>query len=373
MKKILHYIMIMVLLLTICAFSACKKMDSTYKEYKIPGGGLTYTGKISSPIVYAGRNRVKIAWLRGSDASVVNARIFWNNYSDSLDVPIPPTGDTISVIIDNLVEQTYSFVVKTYDNKGHTSVPVELLGGSYGEKYQKRLLDRPVITSEFDLTTNKLNFQWGTANAASGFFANEVIYTDNSGNTKIKFFKTQDLTSAIDDYKRGTTYQFRTIYVPTNVSIDTFYTAYSVQNVSERINKSTWTATADTYAATSQAPNGAPIKAIDDNVATYWHTETVGSKPYPHWLAVDMKKLINVSRFEVTCRQGQTTTFTSFLIQGSLDGLTWTTYDSYNLLQKDQTQSFMIAGAPQMRYIRIYAATGPNYYAHLGEFTVFGY
>lgn len=374
MKKILNYIKIMVLLLTICAFSACKKMDSTYKEYKIPGGGLIYPGKVTSPVVYAGHNRVKIAWLRGSDASVINARIYWNNYSDSLNVPIPPTGDTISVIIDNLLEQTYSFVVKTYDNKGNSSVPVELLGGSYGNKYQSRLLDRPIITSEMDLTSNILNFQWGTANVTGGFYANEVIYTDNVGDTKVKFFKVQDLTSVIEDYKPGTPYQLRTLYVPNGVSIDTFYTAYSVQRASAKINKSVWTATADSYALTSQAPNGAAIKAVDDIITTFWHTDHTTTKPaFPHWLAVNMKKLTNVSRVELTCRPGVVNTFTAFTIQGSMDGLVWTSYDSFTLLQKDPTQSFMITGSPRMQYIRIYATAGSQYYANLAEFSVIGY
>lgn len=371
MKKILNYIMIMALFISICALSACKKMDSTFKEFVVPGG-VTYTGKITSPVVYAGRNRVKISWLKGSDPNVTSAKVFWNNYTDSVIVSILPTDETISVIIGNLEEQTYSFIIKTYDNKGNSSIPVELLGSSYGDKYQNNLLNRPVIASDLDLS-NKLNLQWGSANITGGFYATEVNYTDNTGNMKVVRFGVLDLFSVITDYKQGTTYKYRTVYVPNSISIDTFYTAYSVQKVAEKINKSAWTATADSYALTSQLPNGGPIKVIDDNVATYWHTETTASKVYPHWLAVDMKKLNTVTRVELTCRQGQTTTFTSFTMQGSLDGIAWTNYDTFTLIQKDATQSFMLTGLPQMRYIRIYAEKGPSYYAHLGEFSVFGY
>jgi hypothetical protein len=200
-----------------------------------------------------------------------------------------------------------------------------------------------------------------------------VSYTDNTGNVKVKRFKVQDLISVISDYKQGTTYQYRTMYVPNSASIDTFYTDYVVKRVAEKINKTAWTATADSYALTSQLPNGGPIKVIDDNIATFWHTETTSTKIYPHWLAVDMKKLFNVTRVELTCRQGKTDSFTSFTIQGSLNGVTWTSYDSFTVIQKNETQSFIITGSPQMRYIRVYVATGPNYYAHLAEFSAFGY
>lgn len=373
MKKILHYIMIMVLLITICALSACKKIDSTYKEYKIPGGGLTYTGKVTAPMVYAGRNRVKIAWLRGSDPNVINAKVFWNNYVDSLNITIPPTGDTISVIIDNLLEQTYSFIVKTYDKKGNSSIPVELLGSSYGIKYESKLSNRPVIASDLDLS-NVLNIEWGSANTTGGFYATEVSYTDNTGNIQVKRFGILESISIISDCQQGTSYQYRSLYVPNSISIDTFYTNYSVKRVAEKINKSIWTATADSYAKTSQLPNGAPIKAVDDDIATFWHTDHTTTKPaFPHWLAVDMKKLTNVTKVELTCKPGTVTTLTNFTIQGSLDGITWMSYDSFTLIQSNETQSFMITGSPQMQYIRIYATAGKSYYAILGEFSVFGY
>ena len=371
MKKILHYIMILAASISVSTFSACKQMDSTYKEYIVPGG-TTYTGKITSPVVYSGRNRVKISWLKGSDPNVINAKVFWNNYADSISVSIPPTGDTISVVIGNLEEQTYSFIVKTYDNKGNSSIPVELLGSSYGNKYQSNLLNRPVIASDLDLS-GKLNIQWGSANITGGFYATDVTYTDNTGTSKVKRFGVSELVSGIFDYKQGTSYKYRTVYVPNSISIDTFYTAYSVQQVAEKLSKLNWTATADSYALTSQLPNGGPMKAIDDNITTFWHTETSASKVYPHWLAVDMKKMFNVTRVELTCRQAVATTFTSFTIQGSLDGVNWTSYDTFTLIQKDATQSFLITGSPQMSYVRIYAAAGPNYYAHLAEFSAFGY
>jgi len=369
MKKITIYTVL--IMITCGIIAACKKMDSTYKEFIVPGG-ITYTGKITSPLVYTGRNRIKIAWLRGADPTVVKARVYWNSQQDSMDVTIPTTGDTISAVVSGLQEKQYNFIVKTFDAKGNSSVPVELLGESFGTRYETLLLTRPILASETD-ATGTLTIQWGNANISGGAYATDVKYTDVNNQIQVKRFLIGENISTINDYKIGTLYQYRTVYIPGIRGIDSFFTPYVNQNVSSRLNKANWLATADSFAVTSQLPNGPAIKAIDDDIKTFWHTETTSTKVYPHWLAVDLKKTINVSRVELTCRQDNATTFTAFTIQGSMDGTNWTDYGSYTLVMKNATQSFSVANSPQMRYIRIYAATGPNYYANLAEFTAFGY
>ena len=147
MKRTFFYLT--VLFISLWAFNGCKKMDSTYKQFIVPGG-ITYAGKANSALAYAGRHRVKISWLRGADPNIAKARIFWNNYKDSIEVNITPTKDTNSVIIANLPEKTYSFVIKTYDAKENSSIPVEIIGGSYGDRYQAQLLNRFVISSVID-------------------------------------------------------------------------------------------------------------------------------------------------------------------------------------------------------------------------------
>ena len=71
--KIIHWYS-MILFITVLAFTACKKMDSTYKEFIVPGR-LSYIGKATSPKAYAGHNRVEITWLRGADPNVTKAMI----------------------------------------------------------------------------------------------------------------------------------------------------------------------------------------------------------------------------------------------------------------------------------------------------------
>jgi hypothetical protein len=371
MKKILSYITALFILA--CACVACKKMDSTYKNFIVPNG-LVYTAKPTSPIVYSGRNRVKIAWLRGADPNVTRARIFWNNYADSVNVPIPATGDTISVIISNLEERPYTFIAKTYDDKGNTSVPIELLGESFGTNYDALLLARPIAASEID-ESGVLAINWGNANISGGAYATDVEYTDVSSATKVKRFPIAEMISTISDYKLGTTFRYRTVYNPGSRSIDLFSTGYRTEYVARKIPKAGLAVTTDSFAATSQLPLGGPVKFVfDDDVNTYWHTHHTAPVPtFPHWFVVDLAKTYTITRVELTSRPGVTNGFTTFNVDGSMDGTNFTTYGSFTKIPKDPAENFIITGSPKMRYIRIYATAGAAVHTNLAEFTVFGY
>jgi len=364
MKKIFFFIALFFL-----AFSACKKMDSMYRDFVVPGG-MSYVGKANSPKAYVGHNRIKISWLRGADPNVIKARIFWNNYIDSVEVNIPPTGDTISVIIDNLPEKSYSFIIKTYNSEGLSSVPIELIKPVYGARYQASLLNRPIKSSIMD-AQGIVTLQWGTADIANGAYATEVTYTDNGGVTKMLYYAANMSSSIISDYKAGTTFQFRTVFLPDSSSIDTFYTNYVVQPISKKISKSTWTATASSFSAPY-----IPSNAIDDNIATFWNSDyNVKKPPFPHWLMVDMKKSITVTSVDLTPRQGFKQGF-YFRIEGSNDGTNWINYGSYLFTLDTNTQSFALIGTPTIRYLRIYQTIAydvPTVIAScFGELTAYG-
>lgn len=371
MKSIYWYSI--VLFITAFAFTGCKKMDSNYKQFIVPGG-LTYTGKVNSPMAYAGHNRIKISWLRGSDPNVTRAMIYWDNYADSLEVMIPPTGDTISVIINNLPEKSYSFLIKTFDEKGISSIPVELLSGSFGEKYQAQLLNRPVNGTVID-ETGKITIQWGNADISSGAFASEVKYTDILGNIKIASFPADTATSSISDFQSGSRYQYRTMFKPDSMSIDNFYTDFA-DCEDFTIDKTAWKIAgfSDQYSE----DNG--VKYIIDgiNLATRWHTD---GSAYPHWATIDMGAVRTITKFGVW----RTTRDTprgdvrapiriQFLI--SMDNVTWTDLGSFdfNNLSNDE-QNFTMPASSTGRYFKFVGLVGPtgnNQYMTLGEISAYG-
>lgn len=142
-----------------------------------------------------------------------------------------------------------------------------------------------------------------------------------------------------------------------------------------KIDKSNWTITADSQEEFGEpSPNGWATAAIDNNINTYWHSEWLNAQPgYPHWLAVDMHQEVTISRIELTPRQGHRDGFKTFDIDGSDDGIHWTTYESnLSLIQENNTQSFAVPSNPTVRYIRIYMTSGASFYAHLAELSVYG-
>lgn len=371
MKKLCCYLE--GLLIIIITISSCKKMDHNYGKFIVPGG-IIYPEAASDPVAYSGHNRVKITWFKGFDPSVVKAWIYWNNYTDSTEVDFSKANkDTVSVIIDSLVEKPYTFIIKTYDAEGHVSVPVEVLSAAYGDRYQASLVNRPVISS-IRGSNDTVVIQWGSAAISNGAYATDVKYTDTAGEIHIQRFGINQSNTAITGYKPGSIFQYRTVYLPDTLSVDTFYTDYLTQHVSAKIDKSNWIATADSYTPTRLLPNGGPPeKAIDDDINTYWHTLYPSNVNYPHWLEVNMQQVVTVTIVELTYRQNVFNGFTDFMIQGSLDGINWTTYGTFNFKTINTPQRFPIPGSPKIQYLRIYATKGHNQYAHLGELSVYGY
>jgi len=346
-------------------------MDSTYKEFVVPGG-LVYAGKANSPKVYPGLNRVKIAWLRGSDPDVVNARVFWNNFRDSAVVPIPPTGDTISVIINNLQEKSYSFVIRTYDKKGNSSIPVEVIGGSYGANYQSQLLTRPVNSTEGDVS-GKITIHWDSADIANGAFASEVKYTDVNGNIRSKTFPTDLPTSEITGVKLNTSYQYRTMFKPDSLSIDSFYTAYSESGFF-KFDRKDWRVI--DYSDQYSDGDNAVVNIIDGTDRTRWHTN---GSAYPHYATIDMGAVRVISQFGVWRTLFDTPngddrapTRIQFLI--SMDNQNWINLGEYTFNNSiNGEQVFPISGFPKGRYFRFVGLTGNNHFMTLGEISAYGF
>lgn len=213
-----------IVLLIICSFTACKDMDSTYAQYIVPNG-ITYPGKALNPIAYTGNSRVKIQWIKGADPSITYAQVFWNNYTDSLKVEIPKEGDTVTCFIGPLEENSYSFMIHTYDGKGNVSIPVEVIGTAYGNEYLQMLTNRGIKNAQTN-SNSELILKWGLADIANGAFATEVKFANAAGDSLVYRDLIESSEGKFADYKAGSEYLVRTLFLPDSLSVDTFYTAY---------------------------------------------------------------------------------------------------------------------------------------------------
>jgi hypothetical protein len=368
---IMSRILYLIILSAFVAFfiSSCKKMDSTYKKYVVPEG-ITYPGKATSPMVYVGRERVKISWLRGTDPTVTKARIYWDNYTDSVEIKIPDTGDTINTIIDNLPEKSYTFIIRTFDDDGNISVPVEVLSATYGDKYQGSLLNRPVTSAILDDRGN-VTIEWGSADISNGAIASEIEYTDTLGEKRVDRFPVSEEESEVKGIKPGSAINFRTVFIPDTLSIDTFYTAYEKDSLIY-LDKSNWSI----LDFSSEYPGREDTKVgriIDGDPTTRWHT-WVGHSTYPEFVTVDMKVDRVITYFEIYRDNGDDRACTSFQLFVSTDDVNWTDLGVFPFNPyTDDGQWYEIPSHPTARYWKFVGLTGTVDYMVMGEITVYGY
>jgi hypothetical protein len=374
MKKIFH--VSLMLLATIFLFSSCRKMDTNYKDYVVPGG-LVYPGKALAT-THSGQSRVEIVWPKGVDRSVVKAKIYWNNFADSVVVDIASiTTDSVKVMINNLEEKNYTFVIRTYDAQGNKSVPVEVLGASYGAKYQSQLLTRPV-NSTFINAAGKLTINWGSADVANGAYASEVKYTDVSGNVKSQVFpvmvNTSEIkTSVITDMLSNTNYQFRTVFKPDSMSIDKFYTPYKDGGLFS-IEKADWRVVS--FSSQHPGSGNAATNFIYGTETTRWHS-CAGCSKYPHWIIIDMGAPRILTQFGVWAHINSSNVDTrgpdKFDYLTSMDNVNWVSQGSFNFDHNfNGEQRYLLPNSPKARYFKFFGTQGSDTNMVLGEISNYG-
>lgn len=214
-------------LLAICmaGISSCTKMND-FKKYT-EGGEIIYTGRVDSLKIRSGLNRVLIQGLFISDRKVTSCKIYWNSRQDSLIVPVirKLAVDTLNKYVTNLNEGNYNFEIVTYDKFGHPSIPVLKSGVKvYGANYAASLINMPLSDVSLDNTTATIT--WGGLDKTSGAVYMDILYTNTSGVlTKAKKL-VNAATAQLLNYKYRTTFDYRTVYLPDTMAIDTFYTTY---------------------------------------------------------------------------------------------------------------------------------------------------
>lgn len=223
----------------ILGFSSCDSQTDIYEKYIVPNG-LIYPGPAQEPISYPGDKRIKISWLRGTDPRVQTAKIFWNNYTDSVELSVPADKDTISYIIDPITENTYSFFIRTYDNEGNKSIPIEIAGTVYGDNYRNMLTNRLLKSTSYDGQDLKVN--WGTAETTE--VGIQLSWTDTNGETQSMEIDPTETESLLPYFDYTKPLSYATTYLPDSLAIDIFQAA-TVEKIIDPVSfipKTTWTA-----------------------------------------------------------------------------------------------------------------------------------
>lgn len=209
----------MMLALTV---ASCTKWDE-YKKYT-ESGEIVYAGKLDSVKALSGKNRVMITGKFNADPNVSQVRIYWNNNRDSMlyDIKRSTSGDYFQQAFA-VPEGVATYTVYTYDVKGNRSVPVSVIGKSYGDNYRKKLNNRIITSIRYWGTGTTIN--WEPADASVGPLRTDLQYTINGATTDVSLAATESTAFAA---LPNTLVQarFRAVFRPDSTSVDTFTVAW---------------------------------------------------------------------------------------------------------------------------------------------------
>jgi len=201
--------------------SSCSKMDD-YKKF-LANGEISYTGKLDSIKIMSGNSRVLLKGLFLSDPKITQCKVYWNNMADSVIIPVTRKNavDSLSFSINNMKEGIQNFTIYTVDNIGNKSIPVYKTGRVYGSRYQSSLSNR-VVSSALTLQNGDTRIIFEGMDRLTGVFATDVTYTNNANLVKTMRVSINTDTAVIKNFKLSSNINYRTLFLPDTVSIDTF-------------------------------------------------------------------------------------------------------------------------------------------------------
>ncbi|SFB90601.1 F5/8 type C domain-containing protein [Parapedobacter composti] len=341
--------------LLVMIVSACGKMDETFREF-VKGGRIIYAPTPGDSLkVHPGKNRLQLSWPAAPDPKVSEAHIYWNGRQDSLVANIKnPPNDTVKIVIDNLQEGTYLFEIYIYDELGNRSVKTDFIANTYGDQYQQTLLVRPVDEALYE--GDSVMAVWGGNPSAQAYYS-EISYQDVNGNDRLVRAYADADRSVLKEFEFTEFIQYRTVYLPSPLAIDTFYTDWYTQRVKGppiELEKTGWIATASSQDA---AGNRLASNAIDGNPSTIWVNQLGATPPftYPHTITVDMGVLHeNIEGFVIITRVGNSAARPKTVeLLTSEDGEDWQPHGEFDLENNGEKQFITIPTAVKARYFRI--------------------
>lgn len=272
--------------------SSCSKMNDLHNEY-LEGGEITYAAKVDGVEIRSGENRVLLN-IQIVSQRIETVRIYWNDYLDSLDVAINNRVGLFPQYLNNLEEKDYIFYLVSFDKFGNKSLPFEVSGTVYGERFKNGLSNRRVQTAY--IVNGVLTLDW--SGAPTNAVSSELLYTDNTGSERTLPIPLDETSTSLEDWKSGLKY--RTLFVPDATVIDTFYLDWVTMNgipvkdpvdgwLFEEYSKNGWSVNDHTG---DQHGDMKPENAIDGNPMSTWHTNA--SLNFPYYIIVDFGKALQI-------------------------------------------------------------------------------
>jgi hypothetical protein len=345
----------------------CQEQTDIYEKFVVPGGNV-YPGKMIDPIVLPGKNRVEIVGSKPMGSDMKEIRVFWNYFTDSVSYQLNKnTSENVKIEIPNLPEQSILFTLHSYNNDGDVSVPVEIFGRVYGEKYASNLFVRAM---DYNVMNESAQFfiYWKGPDQTNGAIGTEVQYTDKDNQEHLKFIDVSEEITLLENYDTRTTFQYRSLYIPDTLCIDTFYTDFEENPIKLiSLDKTSWSII--DYSSQYNGGDWAVLNFIDGDPLTGWATD--GSTP--QYVTVDMGYQATINSFEVFRKTGDNRSCDKFKLFISNDNETWEDLGEFDFDRfSDLGQFYEISSQTQARFFKFVGVENPERYIVAGEINFFG-
>lgn len=182
--------------------------------------------EVSALEIRPGINMVSIEG-KIDDANMSKVKIYWNNKSQSVTVPIDHDGEenSFATEINDLDEKLTIFEVQALDEEGNSTEIVSGGAKVYGDIYLNSIENREIIAS--NLKFSELNFEFNQIPLTTGILGTKIIYTNDQDEEVALFNKTNNTKITIRDFKSGSTLKYRTAFKYSPLALDTIYTDYN--------------------------------------------------------------------------------------------------------------------------------------------------
>ncbi len=283
--------------------ASCDDMNSIHQKYYDWGEDI-YTGAVDSVKAYGGYERVRFDWEINADPRIEKTIIYWNQRADSVIIEVNRTESGrlyVSHMLENMDEGSYIFEFITGDNKGHFSMPREVVVLIYGESYSQLLKNRRIVSIAKQLDGSMI-IQWDPI-ASTEIQYTTVLYEVDGVERSIRV-ENDATETVLEGLNTNDVIRVSTTYLPEGAldELHAPYSEYIMPKFEREINKANFSIVILAGDNTSVS-NGRDLSRIwDGGISNPEILHTVENAPgfnFPHHFTFDMGVLAEISRFRL--------------------------------------------------------------------------
>ena len=230
--EIKNKLLLQILAYQVLFFSGCKDMNDLHSPY-LENGEINYVARPDSVKVYGGNGRVKFDCYI-SDIRVENFSITWQQGLTYTTIVVPLAQDKpteqglFSFVLGDgnrrIREDNHVFTFISDNGKGVKSIPFNVIGDVYGSNYELTIIGRK--TERFSVIDDGVEMEFDPP-VNDQDIGVEIMYRSRDGQEQKDEYTVEELETPIAvtnlDFSHAISY--RTLYLPEENAIDTFYTA----------------------------------------------------------------------------------------------------------------------------------------------------